>query len=277
MAEADYFEKTPKKANRWFVAFIVLSLIFGITFGLSSALNWILFLAAAYSLFMSYYLLPVQPKIFQGRPNRSYGSQFNMDTRGSKTSVQDPVAQRRKVVITIISLFIFMLFFIPFLVGMIEGVSDESAGDEKTDSSSGSQDSSTEDSSSQDYIGSGNDFFNQQKYDSAEKYYDLALEADPDNMEGYYGKGIVAYNRGNIDMANTYFVKAYEGGFRFAWLSWALADMYDKQGQTTRAIDLYKESVNLDSTYVDSYKRLAELEPANQSKYLELAQKHTTN
>jgi tetratricopeptide (TPR) repeat protein len=264
VAETDYFEKTPKRANRWFVYFIVLSVLFGITFSLSSVFNWIFFLGAGYSLFMSYFLLPVQPKIFQARSGRAQGAQFN-------TSVADPAAKRKKAIIIIVSLFFFVTFFIPFMVNLIGGSSDDTTEETTTDASS-----DVPDDSPKDFIGSANDFFNNQQYDSAEKYYDKALEADPNQMEGYYGKGIVAYNRENIDVANTYFLKAYEGGFRFGWLSWALGDMYDKQGQTTHAITMYKESANLDSTNVDNYKRLAELEPANRAKYLELAQKYAS-
>jgi tetratricopeptide (TPR) repeat protein len=133
------------------------------------------------------------------------------------------------------------------------------------------------DPTASDFISTGNDFFNQQQYDSADKYYDRALSIEGSNMEAVYGKGIVLYQKGRVDESVTMFNRAYEGGFRYAWLSWVLADVYDKRGQTAQAVTLYKESVNLDSTYTDSYKRLAELEPVNRAKYLQLVEKYTPN
>lgn len=254
MAETEYFEKTPKKAARWFRAFIILTLLFGITFSLNWFFNWLLFFAASYSLFMSYFLLPVQPKIFQGRPNR-----------GPQKTVDD-VTKRKRTIFVIIGIFFFVMIFIPFLIGMIEGLSEETP-----DAGTPVEETVTEELSP---VVKGNEFFTQQQYDSADKYYDMALAEDPGDMEAVYGKGIVAYNRGNVDVANTHFIRAYDGGFRYAWLSWALADMYDKQNMTGRAVELYKESVNLDSTYTDSYLRLAELEPSRDEMWRDLAEKH---
>lgn len=269
MAESEQFEKTPKKAGRYFRAFILFALLYGITFSLNSFFNWIFFCAAAYSFFMSYFTLPVQPRIFQGRPKQE---RFNYRAPGGsqQASIDTQASRGRKVIMIVIGV-LFVMFLIPFTIGLIQGFQ----GDNST-----SDDSSTTyepEVSDVNLVGMGNDFFNQQQYDSADKYYDLALNEDPDNMEAVYGKGIVQYNKGHIEDANIYFLKAYEGGFRYAWLSWALADMNDKQGNRERAVGFYKESVNLDSTYTDSYRRLAELEPANSAKYLELAQKYATN
>lgn len=265
MAETEYFEKTPKKAGHWFRAFIILSLLYGITYSLYSVLNWIFFLGAAYSLFMSYFLLPVQPKIFQARPKFNSGGRDGT-FRGQKTNAQNPAAQRTKNIVIGVSAFIFILLLIPFIQGIIEG-SSETAEQPQSEVETASLDDPN-------YLETANNFFNEQQYDSALKYYEATLEADPSNSEAIYGKGIVAYNRGNVEMANRYFLEAYGAGFRFYWLSWALADMYDKRGETARAIGLYKESVNLDSAMTDSYKRLAELEPANAVMWSDLASKH---
>lgn len=273
MAESEYFEKTPKKAGRWFRAFIIFSLLYGITISLYSIINWLLFFAAAYSLFMSYFLLPVQPKIFQGSA-RSKGTQFSSGGRANSSQPQaqsftNPNAQRTKAIVIGVSVFIFILVMIPFVQGMIEGFSGD---DQQTQQSESVEEDASLNAS--DLVTTANNFFNEQQYDSALAYYEKALAVDPSYMEAIYGKGIVAYNRNNIEMANRYFQDSYAGGFRYAWLSWALADMYDKQGQSAKAIGLYKESVNLDSSYTDSYKRLAELEPANVIMWSNLARKH---
>ena len=276
MAEPE-FEKTPRKAGRWFRAFIVLALVYGITFSLHSVFNWIFFFAAAYSFFMSYFLLPVQPRIFQARPSSSRGSQFDRGTRATQTQTQSvpntQTTRGRKVIIGVAAI-IFAMFMIPFTIGLIEGLTGQ---DSDSDYTSEDQSLETGNSDAMNYVDIGNEFFDQQQYDSATAYYEKALKIDSNYGAAIYGKGIVAYNTGRIEEANRYFLQAYEQGYRFAWLSWALADMYDKQGQTVRAADFYKESVGLDSSYTDSYRRLAELEPANSKKYLDLAQKHASN
>lgn len=286
--ETEQFNKTPRKATFWFRTFIVLALLYGATFSLISFFNWIFFFGAVYALFMSYFLLPVQPKIFQGNAGRSrqsrqwQGKDQSFDTEAQVVTPQD---RAKKIVLTVVISF-FGLFFLLMVIGFLSDdpeeqntnstTSEESSGDDSSDdgSSDDSDASYSGETTPAALVNRGNEFFNNKEYDSANAYYDKALELDGSYMEAVYGKGIVLYNKGSIDEANTAFLRAYEGGFRYAWLSWALADMYDKQGQAMRAVEFYKESVGLDSSYVDSYKRLAELDPSQGPMYLELAEKH---
>ena len=266
--EEEQFEKTPRKAARWFRAFIVLSLLYGITFSLNSLFNWIFFFAAAYSFFMSYFTLPMQPKIFQPR-----GSQFGSGGRATMNVSPDSPVDRAKTIAKVIGVSIVGLFVFLFVIGLLFGEEDETQTSQPEEQESLETTDTTDDSAAS-LVSKGHEFYNSQEYDSAEKYYELALTADPDYMEAVYGQGIVLYQKGSKDEAYGYFTRAYEGGYRYAWLSWALADMYDKRGAASRAIDLYKESVNLDSSYTDSYSRLAELVPGEREKYLQLAEKH---
>ncbi|HEX8060095.1 MAG TPA: tetratricopeptide repeat protein [Cyclobacteriaceae bacterium] len=253
--ETEYFEKTPRKANRWFRAFVVLALLYGITFSLYSIFNWTFFLGAAYSLFMSFFTLPVQPKIFQKQ-----SKPFNSGARASYSPPSFQPARNKKVVAITIAAVSFFAFIL--LLGIFSGNSDEA--------------SATNDSAS-DLTDAGMDSYRQEKYDEAEGYFDRALATDPSYMEAVYGKGISLYQKGNSEEANSYLTHAYEGGFQHAWLSWELADSYEKNGDPERAIALYKESIGLDSSYVDCYNRLAELLPEERDKYLELAAKHANN
>jgi tetratricopeptide (TPR) repeat protein len=274
----EYFEKTPRKANRWFRAFVVLALLYGITFSLHSVFNWIFFLVAGYSLFMSYFTLPVQPKIFQKQPKS-----FNAGGRGSYTPPASPLTptDRVKKVVRIIMISVVSLFVFLFLVGIFAGNDDEDQtttiqqqeGSKEEESSDSPQ---PNDESAQSLTDTGMDLYSKEQFDESDKYFDRALETDPNFMEAVYGKGIVLYHRGSLPEANTYFTRAYDGGYRYAWLSWVLADTYEKNGANERAVELYKESVGLDSTFVDSYDRLAALVPAERDKYLALAQKHTS-
>jgi hypothetical protein len=265
----EQFEKTPRKANRWFRAAIVFALLYGLTFSLNSFFNWIFFSAAAYSFFMSYYLLPVQPGIFQGKKRQTWSgpTQENTSTHTDPRSIESKV---KRIMFIIVGGF-FALFVFFFIIGILNPeIPEQQNGEELLYDESVTQ-------SPEGLISRGNDYFNQQQYDSAEAYYDRALDLAPDNMEAVYGKGIVLYQAGKQDEAMTLFRKSYGGGYRFAWLSWVLADMHDKRGESAEAIMLYKESVSLDSSYTDSYKRLAELEPLSRDRYLKLAEKFSGN
>lgn len=267
MAE-EKFEKTPAKANRWFKIAIVLALLFGATFSLSSFLNWIFFLGSVYAFFMSYFLLPMQPKIFQGKQRPAGGWTGSQQGGGTGPAPAEQAAKVKRIVFIIAGTF-FGLFFFFFVIGIMNPEPQPSEYQDLY--ADGSQPTAA------DLVNRGNDLFNNQEYDSALKYYDLARSEDNTNWEAVYGKGIVLYATGKEEEAMPFFRQSYEGGFRFAWLSWVLADMHDKNGNAPQAVILYKESVNLDSSYVDSYKRLAELDPSNSAKYLELAEKHGTN
>jgi len=230
------------------------------------------FCAAVYSIFMSYYLLPQQPKIFQGR---AQSNPFGGGGRAGAGPATGPTTgPNPKKIVTAVVAGMFGILFLFFLIGFFSALGDEETApvDEQATEES-SPDDSTDDNQNT-LVGKGNEFFNSQQYDSADRYYNLALEADGANMEAVYGKGIVQWQKGNVDDANAFFLRSYEGGYRYAWLSWALGDMYDKRGNNSRAIGFYKESLGLDSSYTDCYKRLAELEPANSTMYLELAEKH---
>ncbi|MEI9919290.1 MAG: tetratricopeptide repeat protein [Bacteroidota bacterium] len=264
------FEKTPHKAARWFRAFIVLALLYGITYSLHSIFNWVFFLFAAYSLFMSYFTLPVQPKIFQKQ-----AKPFNGGGRTSYTSPPSAtqLADRGKKIVRIIIFSVAGVFALFMLIGIFAGNNDDGTTTTTTTDEQSSDDP-PESNEAEALTFKGNDFINNSNPDSADWYYDEALDLDPDFMMAVYGKGLVLYNKGNRDEAYTYFTKAYQGGYRYGWLSWVLADGYDKNGDAARAIELYKESINLDSTFTDSYNRLAELEPDNKERYLELSRKH---
>jgi tetratricopeptide (TPR) repeat protein len=227
------FNKTPAKANRWFRAFVVISLLYGITFSLDSIFNWIFFFGAVYSLFMSYFLLPVQPKIFQGNQNRSRQAQWQGPGEAYGAGNVSPQDRAKKVAI-IISASIGGLFVFLIVIGLL-------VGDPENEQQSDRQEEVYDiDSNPAALANRGNEYYNNQQYDSAEIYYNRALALDGDNVDATYGKAIV----------------------------------FDQRGQTSDAAEYYKKAVGLDSTYVYSYSRLAELEPEKQEFYLKLAEKY---
>jgi tetratricopeptide (TPR) repeat protein len=69
------------------------------------------------------------------------------------------------------------------------------------------------------------------------------------------------------DSSYVWFSKAYELGARSAYLSHWMAYFYDEKGETSRAIEFYKDAVRQDSTRTQIYDRLAELEPSRAAWY----------
>jgi tetratricopeptide (TPR) repeat protein len=152
----------------------------------------------------------------------------------------------------------------------------------------------------------GNAFFEKESYDSALYYYDRVLRLDPRNTTALYNKSLVRFNQkdfsgaaslasqcvqiapgntdalmllgdcyeslGNLDLALTQYDKAYSKGARTAGLSNMMAYLHDTKGNTVKAISFYKETLGLDSSRVDVYTRLAELEPERKKWYEEKAE-----
>jgi tetratricopeptide (TPR) repeat protein len=139
----------------------------------------------------------------------------------------------------------------------------------------------------------GNAFLNNQNSDSAIVMYKRALEIKPDFEQAQYNIGYIFfdrknyreaidetkkilvynpdyvdaklligdsfYNRSQLDSALQYYESSYKAGYRSASLCNLMAYIYDTKGETTMAIDLYKEAIGQDSTITDIYIRLGEL------------------
>ncbi len=146
-----------------------------------------------------------------------------------------------------------------------------------------------------DVLEQGNNFYNKSQFDSALFYYKRALVLRPRFKEAYYNIALISYSQsdysnailtmkeclnsypdygdglqlmGNChsrleqnDEALSFYERSYATGTRNAELSHYLAFFYDLKNNTARAIEFYKEALQQDSTKVDVYKRLAELEP----------------
>ena len=117
----DHFEKTPKKADRWFWIAIVSSLLYGITFSLFSLFNWIFFCISAYAFFMSYYLLPVQPKIFQQRRKQDFFGGSTAGGRGTQSSDAQTQQDKAKRMVTIIVITGVAMIFFFLVLGIFAG------------------------------------------------------------------------------------------------------------------------------------------------------------
>ena len=117
----------------------------------------------------------------------------------------------------------------------------------------------------------------QQQYEQSIEILKRCVSTHSDYNEAYLALGNNYYDQKKQDEAFPWYVKAYDAGVKDAFLSHVLAYLYDNKGNTVKAIPLYKEAVQLDSSRADIYPRLAELEPANAGKYNELAARWKSN
>jgi Tfp pilus assembly protein PilF len=144
-------------------------------------------------------------------------------------------------------------------------------------------------------VGYGYSLINENRYDTAASTFDAALRLDGDQEEAYYGKALSLYYAknypqslkelfrlmdlnashfggmllagDNYQMQNRYdsalywYQEGYDMGTPTAGLCNAMGYIYDTQGNTEKAIQLYREALGYDSTRVDVYNRLGELFP----------------
>ncbi len=157
-----------------------------------------------------------------------------------------------------------------------------------------------------DVLEQGNNFYNNSQFDSALFYYKRALALRPGFKEAYYNIALISYSQseysnailtmkeclnsypdygdglqlmGNChsrleqnDEALSFYERSYATGTRNAELSHYLAYLYDLKNNKARAIEFYKEALQQDSSKVDVYKRLAELEPDKREWYSKKAE-----
>jgi tetratricopeptide (TPR) repeat protein len=154
----------------------------------------------------------------------------------------------------------------------------------------------------------GNEFYEQGQYDSAMVYYDKVLLKDPSNQFAQYNKGLVYYSQKNynrsvptmlrcvrehpdygeaywllgsnyydrqrLDSARICFDRAYEKGVRNGGFLQLLASLYEPADRA-KAIGLYQESLQQDSSLVDSYRKLIVLESGRAAEYQSKMKKWT--
>lgn len=142
-------------------------------------------------------------------------------------------------------------------------------------------------------IGMGNVFLTNQEYDSAWFYYNEAIMANPANDDAQYNKAIVRYYQqryaessdeakiilernpdyhdaeiligdnynalNRLDSALHWYQRAYDAGYKNPMLLHVMAYTYDQTGQSQKAIEFYKQTLELDSSQTEIYLRLSEM------------------
>lgn len=302
--EQDHFLKL---ANRYRLIALVSVFVYALLHSLGSIVFWIVGgVAAGAFVLSSYYRRQANPPAQQSTWQRP---QF---TGGGPTMA---TSERVQQILKRLPLIVIALIFVSVLWAIFNSKPSTDASQEvevaTDDRTTESNAVNTNPQDADALLNLGNAFFNEQQYDSARFYYDRCLTVDPSykealyniamswsNQQNYteavstlqrclqqnpdYGEamqlmGNCLYMQDQKDQALQYFQRAYDIGIRNADLSHYLAYLYDLQSDTQKALDFYKEAINQDSSKVEVYKRLAELEPGQADFYLHKAKQWQGN
>lgn len=93
------------------------------------------------------------------------------------------------------------------------------------------------------------------------------LERNPAYYDAMQLLGDVYYEQRSFEDALRWYEDAYSNGLRSSWLCHVMAYLYDVRGNTSKAIGLYKEALEHDSTITDIHRRLGELLPGDEGQF----------
>lgn len=170
-----------------------------------------------------------------------------------------PIQSQVKKAIGIVVAVVFFIFFLLLLIGIFVG------------------DDEIEKSADEDAFIEAETLYENQEY---RKAIDLAKPLLSAETTDVYAINIVAnsyYELKEIDSAFLWYDKAYALGDRGAFQCHVLAYVHDNRGNTARAVELYQESLSMDSSRIEIYERLAELEPEKKALYQKLKERNKSN
>lgn len=281
----------PAKVKRYTRLAIISAFLLALLWPIGGYFFWILGGCITYFLFLVWFYSPrVKKRETEFRQTRQ--------TNPSQKSSTPDEAKRKNQAIAFIVLATMIVTMIMALIMSLDDDENESAAEEVF-SDVNSIDGLTN---------LGNDFYNQGKYDSALVYYEKALTMDPDNQANLYNKALAYYAKEDyrksisivrycldrypqygyayyllgddyraidkIDTALICFEKAYEFEVRDFDLLENLGDVHLQKGNTTQAVKYYREAIGEDSTQVQVYKQLLNIDRSNQELYRRQIEKY---
>lgn len=104
-------------------------------------------------------------------------------------------------------------------------------------------------------------YFNQKNYSLAETELQTLLDNNTSNLDAMQLLGDVYYDQEKHTEALNWYERAYSSGQRNNWICYVMGYLYEIKNDNARAIALYREALQYDSTVVDIYKRLGDLIP----------------
>ncbi len=279
-----------RKSSRYLKWTIVSCVLLALLWPLGNFVFWIMLGFISYFAFLSYYYQPKATPVFQ-RPNSTSGKLGDQEVNPLVFLFR--LITKLKPIQWVIGAFVLLVVLTVLMPNLMSNNSENlmPSADQTVNLDS--------------LVDLGNERYNSGQYESALSYYDKVLEVDPTNQFGLYNKALVYYSKKDyrtsislvnycieanpdygpayyllgddfkfidkLDSAIIFFERAYELGVRDSGLLQNLGDISYEQKEKERAIKFYKEAIEVDTTLVFVYERLAELEPSNSSLYLRKA------
>jgi tetratricopeptide (TPR) repeat protein len=299
----DEDQKLQQKAKRAKTACIISLFLFALTWSIGGFFILFFLGAASFFGFLSVYYRPRQIEREPVRPS------------WQKQSHPGSAQKINKTILSLIPIIIGVTFFaIAFRVlnsdSAIETESNPiEVGNAEADNSQSVLQSDPNNIDA--LIDIGNEFYGQGQYDSAMKYYERVLKIDPSNQYAQYNKALVFSSRkdytrsikmvrqclsqhpdygyayyllgdnyrsiSRLDSAIICFEQAYQFEVRDADMLQAWGEINKQQGNSAKAIELFKQVVEQDSSRAEIYSRLAELLPSEAPRYRRLAERWAAN
>lgn len=296
-------QKLQQKAKRAKAACIISLFLFALTWSMGGFFILLFLGAASFFGFLSFYY---RPKQIEKEPVRPSWQKQNQSGNLQKIN---------RTILSLIPIIIGVTFFaIVFRVLSSDSSSETESspvevGESESDNSQSVLQSDPNDIDALTNV--GNEFYGQGQYDSAMKYYERVLEIEPSNQYALYNKALVFYSKkdytrsikfvrqclnqhpdygyayyllgdnyqsiNRLDSAITCFEQAYRFEVRDADMLQTWGEISKQQGNTTKAIELYKQVLEQDSSKAEIYSRLAELEPSKADHYRKLAERWAGN
>lgn len=107
-------------------------------------------------------------------------------------------------------------------------------------------------------------YFDQKNYNAAQTELTTLLDNNASNLDAMQLLGDVYYDQEKYTEALNWYERAYSSGQRNNWICYVMGYLYEVKNDNIRAITLYKEALQYDSTVVDIYKRLGDLIPGKE-------------
>lgn len=299
-------QKLQQKAKRVKTACIISLFLLALTWSIDGFFILLFLGAASFFGFLSFYY---RPRPVEREPQRSWQSQNqNSSYPGNSANIIKKILALLPIVIGIT--FFAIVFRVLNSNSSSEAESSPIALNEFE--SDNSQSVLQSDPNNIDALTNvGNEFYGQGEYDSALTYYERVLKIEPSNQYALYNKALVSFSKKDYsrsikivrqclnqhpdygygyyllgdnyhsinrpDSAITCFEQAYQFEVRDADMLQTWGEISEQQGNTTKAIELYKQVLEQDSSKVEIYSRLAALEPSEAAHYRILAERWAGN
>jgi len=293
-------EKDILRSRRYTRAALVSAFLLAFFWPLGSFFFWIFLGATSYFIFLTQYY---KPRLKRDKPDTPAWQKQNSQPLANATKKKVGI-----VLLVLGGIGFFILFFL-MLIGFIVGSDDSNTETISENKSIELSDRTALESNPKDLdalTNIGNQFYSQDQFDSALFYYEKVLLIDPKNSSGMYNKALVFYQKhnytksiewakkcfstypentaaimlvgdsyytqGSFNEAISWYRQAYDKGANNPELLNIMAYIYEKQNRPGEAIQFYKETLKQDSSFVEAYERLAELDPSKSDWYRKKAE-----